>query len=335
MTSGNTHEQPAQKPGSTSGNTQPEQRSLPEPYGEILGDYAAALAGSPLGPSTQAKYRTRVRTYLAWLVAATAAGEIRGDPLTFPTARDWAVRDYRRYLKRERRAATSTINNHLAALDDFHTRLGLGNAAIRREDITRRTAPRALTSRQARHYLREVEQCPSARNRVVALLPYYAGLRVAEIAALDVGDVRIAARKGTLRVLGKGRDDGKIRTVPIHPELRQPLRTWIDEHRQQWPGTADTNALLVNTRGGRLSTRSVRTIVTRLGQATGLGDEPGEAFGPHVLRHTFATQLVRAGKDLVTVAELLGHARLDTTRAYALPTEVDRAEALDALVTDS
>lgn len=274
-----------------------------------------------------------MRAYLTWLAAATDAGEIRGDPLTFPTARDWAVRDYRRHLKREHRAATTTINNHLAALDDFHTRLGLGNAAIRREDVTRRTAPRALDARQARRYLREVEHCPSARDRVIALLPYYAGLRVAEIAALNVGDVAISARKGALRVLGKGRGDGAIRTVPLHPELREPLRTWIEQHRHQWPGADDTDALLLNTRGRRLSDRSIRAIITRLGAAADLSSD-GDTFGPHVLRHTFATQLVRAGTDLVTVAELLGHARLDTTKAYALPTETDRAEALHALLTD-
>lgn len=309
MASGNTQQACTRSSASASGNTQ-----LPPAYAEVLADYAAALEGSPLGPASRRKYYSRVRAYLAWLAAASEAGEVRGDPLTFPTARDWAVRDYRRHLKRQARAATTTINNHLAALDDFHTRLGLGAAAIRREDVNRRTAPRALDARQARRYLREVEQCPSARDRVIALLPYYAGLRVAEIAALNVGDVAISARKGTLRVLGKGRGDGTIRTVPIHPDLREPLRTWTDGQRAQWPGAADADALLLNTRSRRLSDRSIRTIVTRLGRAAGLGDEANDPFGPHVLRHTFATQLVRAGTDMVTVAELLGHARLDTTR---------------------
>ncbi|MFI6788841.1 tyrosine-type recombinase/integrase [Nonomuraea sp. NPDC050383] len=65
-----------------------------------------------------------------------------------------------------------------------------------------------------------------------------------------------------------------------------------------------------------------------------INDDPTEPFDPHVLRHTFATQLIRDGKDPVLVAELLGHGSLDTTRRYALPTEADKAAALDALITD-
>lgn len=60
----------------------------------------------------------------------------------------------------------------------------------------------------------------------------------------------------------------------------------------------------------------------------------GELAGPHVVRHTFGTQLVRAGVDPVTVAELMGHARLETIRLYTRPTSADRERALAALLTD-
>jgi integrase len=75
-------------------------------------------------------------------------------------------------------------------------------------------------------------------------------------------------------------------------------------------------------------------VIEELGREAGLGKDGGDAFGPHVLRHTFGTQLVRSGIDLVTVAELMRHARLDTTRIYTLPTRADRERALKALVTD-
>ncbi|MDF5757380.1 site-specific integrase [Spongiactinospora sp. TRM90649] len=88
-------------------------------------------------------------------------------------------------------------------------------------------------------WLRAVESWPHPRDRALALLPFYAGLRVGDAVALDVPDVRISARKGLLIVYGKG---GKIREVPIHPQLRQPLLYWLDE-RRTWPGAA---ALLVH-----------------------------------------------------------------------------------------
>jgi integrase/recombinase XerC len=178
-----------------------------------------------------------------------------------------------------------------------------------------------------------VEQEPSHRNQVMALLPYYAGLRIGEVVALDVDDIAISARKGQMRVLGKGRDGGRLRSVPIHAELRAVLQAWLAE-RRSWPGADATPALLLNGRGGRISDRYAREIIEGLGRLANLDTERLEPFGPHVLRHTFGTQLVRAGVDLVIVAELMGHARLDTTRIYTLPTKADREGALDALLTD-
>jgi site-specific recombinase XerD len=171
----------------------------------------------------------------------------------------------------------------------------------------------------------------SPRDTVIALLPYLAGLRIGEVVGLDLADVRLSGGESRLRVRGNGRDDGKTRPLDLHPDLRQALRAWLGE-RPAWPG-AGTDALLLNVRGGRLTDRAARDIITGLGRAAGLGGEPGEPFGPHILRHTFGTQLVRAGTDLVLVAELMGHERLDTTRRYTLPTPADRAAALDALIT--
>src|SRR5207244_1744796 len=111
------------------------------------------------------------------------------------------------------------------------------------------------------------------------------------------------------------------------------LQGWLEE-RRRWPGADAIPAVVLNSRGGRLSDRSVRSIIGRFGELAGLDDDPLYPFGPHVLRHTFGTQLVRAGFDLVTGAELMGHARLETTRIYTRPTRAHRERALDALLTD-
>ncbi len=260
--------------------------------------------------------------YLAWLADRPAAD---GDPLA--GARDWAVRDYRLYLLREADPKRSVryVNNALAALDDFHLRRGLGKANIAREDIPK-TAPKAMDTNAQIRWLRAIEAWPRPRDRALALLPFYAGLRIGDAVALDVPDVRISARKGVLVVYGKG---GKVREVPIHPQLRQPLLTWLDE-RRTWPGAISGKALFLNRRGGRLSARAASTVFTAIATAAGLE----EATTAHIGRHTFVTQLIRGGEDLVTVAELAGHSRLDTLRVYSQPTDEDKHHALRHLTID-
>jgi hypothetical protein len=180
---------------------------------QVLADYAAALERAPLALASRGKYLSRVRGLLAWLAHAA----VDGDPLADPAARDWAVRDYRAHLKAIRKSSPATINTTLAALGDFYQRRGLGAPAARREDVPQRDAPRALGEREARRFLRAVEQEPSVRDRLVALLPYFAGLRDSEVVRLDVDDVRLSARKGELRVLGKGSDSGSTAPSPSTP----------------------------------------------------------------------------------------------------------------------
>ncbi|MEQ4722613.1 tyrosine-type recombinase/integrase [Nonomuraea sp. B19D2] len=333
MTSGNTPAEITEPAGAASRNTRRSRAApLPALHAAVLADYTTALEHAPLADSTKIKYVSRLRGYLAWLADQADTGALDADPLSDPVAATGAVDDFRRHLKNGRRAP-NTIDTYLSAIDDFYTRRGLGKPHARRERDTRRTAPRALDARRTRRYIRHVQLTASPRDKAIALLPYYAGLRISEVVGLDLADVRLSARKGELRIRGKGRDGGKIRLLPVHPDLRQALTDWL-EVRSAWKGAATHTAVFLNHRGGRLSDRAARDIITGLGDAIGLGDDPTESFSPHVLRHTFATQLLRDGKDPILVAELLGHGSLDTTRRYALPTEADKEAALNALITD-
>ncbi|MCW2876806.1 MAG: phage integrase family protein [Sphaerisporangium sp.] len=166
----------------------------------------------------------------------------------------------------------------------------------------------------------------SPRGRCIALIPYYAGARISEVVRLDVGDVQMSARKGRLRLYGKG---GKFREVDIHPKLRSELQLWLDE-RPNWPHVGDNRALFLNAKGGRLSARAAGGIIAEIAETAGL-DDPTTA---HVLRHTLATTLVRGKTDLVLVAEILGHARLETTRRYSLPSDKDKEDAVKLITVD-
>jgi len=206
-----------------------------------------------------------------------------------------------------------TITNRVESFHNFATWFGFGAE----EGVLATNDPiyQAIAARTA------------PRDRVLALLPLYAGLRVSETVALDTDDVRLSARKGTLRVRGKG---GKPRDLPVHAQLRTDLQAWLDE-RPDWPGAGTSPALLLNRRGGRLSVRGASDIICGIAAEANLDDEHITA---HTGRHTFATTLIRGGTDLVTVADMLGHARLDTVRLYTRPTAADRERALNLLPYD-
>ena len=294
---------------------------LPASQAAILDDYAAALRSAPLSDQTRRTYSSKVRQYLAWLAGA----DLDQDPLLSADGRDWAVRDYRTHLQTVLKRSPATVNNALAAVDDFYIRRGLGPASAARIEIPA-AAPRALDQRAQLRYLRAVQACPSPRDQALALVPFYAGARISEIVALDIDDVARSARKGILRILGKGE---RVRHVPIHPQLHAAIAGWLAE-RADWPGANDSPALFLNQRGRRLSVRGAHDIITGIAAAAGLDGDTTV----HILRHTFATTLVRGGTDLVIVAELLGHARLETTRGYTRPSAEDRTRALDLLLTD-
>lgn len=147
-----------------------------------------------------------------------------------------------------------------------------------------------------------------ARNRVLIELGWGAGLRVSELAALDVADVDRDA--GEVRVRqGKG---GKDRIVPIGPKAVEVLNRWL-EHAGITHGPVFRNA-----RGGRLTVRALYDVVRNTGREHGLPE-----LHPHQLRHAFATHLIGAGADLRATQEMLGHASLSTTQRYA---QVDLVE---------
>jgi integrase/recombinase XerC len=294
-----------------------------EPLGgaraEALSAYLAWLEGRPLAARSRQAYGHQVRRYLAWLGDRSP---VDGDPLVDGAARDWAVRDYRRYLKAVERWKPASVNLALAALDSFYTQLGLGRPVVRREDLPA-SAPRALSEEQERRLLRMAERA-SARDRAIVVTLLYAGLRLAELVALDVEDVRLSVRKG-LVVVRSGKGDA-YREVPLNALVRQVLEEWLGERRAR--AAEGERALFVGRGGRRLSKRSVDDVVRRLGQ------DGGVTLSAHVLRHTFLTRMVRQGSDLVLVAELAGHRRLETTRRYSLPSDADRLLAVERLQID-
>jgi site-specific recombinase XerD len=288
----------------------------------VLARYAESLEDQPLAERTRDAYRAQVRSYLLWLASTGRSPTALSDP----RVRDSSVREYKRHVKTARRWAPTSVNQALAAIDNLYRSLNQGTPDVAREDLPQ-VAPRALDEAGQRAFLRAIERCPSARDRAIATVFLYTALRLSELAALDLADVSMSARRGRVKVrLGKG---DAYREVPLNTATRAALEEWLAARAGQVSRserTPDPKALWLSRSGGRLSARAIDSVVRALATDAGLD------VSAHLLRHTCLTNLVRAGTDVVLVAELAGHRRLDTTRRYSLPSEADRDAAVEALL---
>jgi integrase/recombinase XerC len=148
-----------------------------------------------------------------------------------------------------------------------------------------------------------IEKPSKERDLAILELLYGCGIRVSELVAIDLQDIDLA--EGWVRVHGKG---GKERQVPVLERSADAVADYLEIRRCR-PGE---KALFVNRFGGRLTDRSVRTLVKFYALAI-TGDS---TVHPHSFRHAYATHLLADGADLRAIQELLGHARLSTTQKY-------------------
>jgi len=273
-------------------------------YSGDLGDFLAYLEGSGVvGP--EAATHLTVRRYLGRLRAAGLSSRSVARKLA-------AIRSFFRYLCRE------------GVLEDNPV------AAIRGPRLGRRL-PRQLFDKEVERLLgpQGSPQAAAAgsaleqRDAAVLELLYATGARVGEVADLDVDDVDFAAECVTLR--GKG---GRERVVPFGSCARLALKLYLQKGRRELlagagrgaPSTArrgtaqrQRRPLFVNRRGGRLSARGLRRVVSQWSSRR----LPMERrISPHTLRHSFATHLLDKGAEIRLVQELLGHASLSTTQIY-------------------
>ena len=134
-----------------------------------LAAYEVWLARQPLAANTRSAYRLQVRQYGEYLAQRPTA---RDDPLRHPFARDYAVRDYKMYLKTERKVKPTSINLALAAIDHFYLFLGSDRPKVQREDLPQQS-PRALKPEEQKAFLRAVERTPAVRDQAIAHLLLY------------------------------------------------------------------------------------------------------------------------------------------------------------------
>lgn len=258
-----------------------------------------------------------IRAYIgdldALLIHAIADGNTSVADLELSSLRRWLGEQNNAGLARStlaRRAATVRSFTAWALREELIT----VDPALRLKAPQReKKLPAVLQQQQVQRLLDELIAAAQTRDPIairdlaMVELLYATGIRVGELAGLDVDDINRERR--TLKVLGKG---NKERTVPFGVPADRAVGDWLDFARAVLLKPGAGAALFLGKRGGRIDQRAVRTVVDRLLQA--MGDT--SATGPHTLRHTAATHLLDGGADLRAVQEILGHTSLATTQLY-------------------
>ena len=145
------------------------------------------------------------------------------------------------------------------------------------------------------------------RNRLIIELLYASGLRVSELVNLKIHDINKSNRG--IRVLGKG---SKERITYYREYAEEVLEIYLDEARPELLNGKINDYLILNKLGDKITSRSIENIINKTIEDLAIKHH----ISPHVLRHTFATDLLNNGADLKSVQELLGHSSLSTTQIY-------------------
>ncbi|MDZ4063995.1 MAG: site-specific tyrosine recombinase XerD [Coriobacteriia bacterium] len=249
-------------------------------------------------------------------------------------AEDVTREDIVAYLVRLNEAglAPSTVERRVASVKSFHkflVREGITEnqpaARVRLPKVPERL-PDSISIEQADNLLSQVfGDGPSGmRDRAILETLYGCGMRVSELASLDLED--LALDDGFVRVFGKGQ---KERVVPIGGPATGVLAEYLVHGRPylRTKGSmrpAEPSAVFLSVRGRRLTRQTVYAVVREYGDRVGL------SLHPHTLRHSFATHMLEGGADLRALQEMLGHADISTTQVY---THVDRQHIREEYLT--
>jgi integrase/recombinase XerC len=259
-----------------------------------------------LSPNTVAAYR---RDLLSLATFLARSGSSLADA-SHPQLRRWlaqlATLGYARSSVARKAAATRSLYRFLR----HRGQVTSNPASLLTGPRLPSLLPSVLKEREAAALVEapEADDPYGMRDRTILELLYAAGIRVGELAALDVEDVDAGRKR--VRVLGKG---GVERDCPIGDAAAEALATYLSEARPALvPADGEREALFFNRRGKRISTRDVRSVVEKYRRQV----LAGRRASPHTLRHSFATHLMEGGADIRAVQELLGHASLRNTQRY-------------------
>ncbi len=302
----------------------------------LIQQFLEALQASDRAASTVSAYRNDLTLFDRWFE------QTNGQPFTLESVTPTDIRDFRQHglLVEKRKAAT--VNRRLAALSALFTwaqksgRISYNPAAEINQVETEPLAPRSLNRLEQNRLERAIEaenqlafdlpvrSITHKRDGALVLFLLHTGLRISEALELCLDDLTLGERSGSVMIRHAKRT--RQRRVPLNDTARKALQAWLVVRPQ-----SDSGRLWVATEGkghGSLSARTVQRMFKRLAHQANI--DPA-FLTPHVMRHTFARNLIDRDESIQVAARLLGHGSLDTTKRYTQPSERDLERAVQRL----
>lgn len=287
---------------------------------KYIEDFRTELAKQEKSNNTISNYVRAILDYSAFIKSTT------GDDIDPKDIIELDIREYKSYLLNVTKQDPKTINNKLSGLAkfcDFLMAIGILNSnpvkMVNKVKIqSSQTAPKTLSKNDLYKLRREFHKGNNPRDIAIFELLYNTGIRVSELCNIELDDIEISDRKGTLIIReGKG---SKYRSIPLNTNVRNAISDYLKVR----PLTTDKR--LLQGQRGSLKREAVFRLIQKYAQFAKV-----EEVSPHTLRHQFCKELLNSGTDIVTVANLAGHSNVNTTAIYTQPTEEEKASALERL----
>ncbi|MEO2089798.1 MAG: tyrosine-type recombinase/integrase [Gemmataceae bacterium] len=280
--------------------------------------FPSYLAAHDFAAPTVKAFRLDLKKFARWFT------ESNREPFSVKRVTTRDVSDFRDHLRRECGQAVATVNRALVTIRRYFGWLAdqgyvPANPASAAKELKRQQlAPKGLDRAQVRKLLREVELRQDVRANAVFHLLLYTGCRVGDVVALELGDLMLTERSGTVVFRhGKG---GKQRNVPLPLPARRAMQAYLDTRPP-----VESQVVFIGERGP-LTDRGIRAICDKYAAVCGFH------IHPHLLRHTMAHSFLESSdNDLVALAQILGHENLNTTARYTKRTEQQLNEASEKL----
>ena len=288
-------------------------------------NYLGGLVVDGKSGKTVITYRTVLNQFIKWLVETNDTADIeKVTPLD--------IKEYKQYIVAVLKRKPATVNKAIVTIKGFFE-WATENDYIKVNPTRKiklvekqQAAPKWLERSEQFRLLRAVEQekneFKQARDRAIILMMLGAGLRVEEVTNLELTDIAVNCRSGSVAVRQGKRD--KYREIPLNKDVREAVKEYLAQRANH--KKSESGYLFVSERSDKMTTRALQHLIKEYGYKAKI-----DGLTCHQLRHSFCHNLILAGEGIEKVAMLAGHKSIETTRVYTIPGERELQLAVEKI----